>query len=68
VRERVQPARPTVEVRVGMRVPQTVPLYTVPETVAVEVPSIKAYKYLMVNSRVVLVDPASSEVVDEFAD
>jgi hypothetical protein len=68
VQERVRPARPTVEYRVGMRVPPTAQLYTVPETVAVEVPAIKAYKYMMVNNRVVLIDPATSEVVDEFAD
>jgi hypothetical protein len=68
VRERVQPARPTVEDRVGTRLPQTTQLYTVPETVAVEVPAIRTYKYMMVNDRVVLVDPATGEVVDEFAD
>lgn len=68
VRERVQPAQPTVEYRVGMRVPQTTRLYTVPETVAVEVPAIKTYKYMMVNNRVVLVDPATSQVVDEIID
>ncbi|MBI2713040.1 MAG: DUF1236 domain-containing protein [Rhizobiales bacterium] len=68
VQERVQPAQPTVEYRVGMRVPQTARLYTVPETVAVEVPAIKTYKYMMVNNRVVLVDPATSEVVDEIID
>ena len=68
VRERVAPAQPTVEYRVGMRVPQTTRLYAVPETVAVEVPAIKTYKYMMVNNRVVLVDPATSEVVAEFAD
>ena len=68
VRERVLPTPPTVEYRVGTRVPRTAPLYTVPETVAVAVPAIKSYKYMMVNNRVVLVDPATSEVVDEFAD
>ena len=68
VQERVQPAQPTVEYRVGMRVPQTARLYTVPETVAVEVPAIKTFKYMMVNNRVVLIDPATSEVVDEIID
>lgn len=68
VRERVAPAQPTVEYRVGMRVPQTTRLYAVPETVAVEVPAIKTYKYMMVNNRVVLVDPTTSEVVDEIVD
>jgi len=68
VRERVRPAQPTVEYRVGMRVPPTAQIYTVPETVAVEVPAIKTYKYMMVNNRVVLIDPATSQVVDEIID
>lgn len=68
VRERVQPAQPTVSYQVGMRVPQTQQLYDVPETVAVEVPTMRSYKYMMVNNRVVLVDPATSEVVGELAD
>lgn len=62
----MQPARPTVEVRIGMRVPPTAQIYTVPEAVAV--PAIKTYKYMMVNNRVVLIDPATGEVVDEFID
>lgn len=53
--------------RVGMRVPQTTQLYAVPETAGVEVPAIRGYKYMMVNDRVVLVDPATSEVVGELA-
>ncbi len=68
VRERVVQAQPTIEYRVGMRVPPTAQVYTVPEAVAVEVPAIKTYKYMMVNNRVVLVDPATSEVVDEIVD
>ncbi|MEI9803224.1 MAG: DUF1236 domain-containing protein [Pseudolabrys sp.] len=68
VRERVVPAQPTVAYRVGTRVPESTQLYPVPETVGVEVPAIKPYKYLMVNNRVVLVDPTTSEVVGELAD
>jgi hypothetical protein len=68
VRERVIPARPTVEYRVGTRVPESVKLYSVPQEVAVEVPSIRQYKYMVVNDRVVLIDPATSEVVAELAD
>ncbi len=64
---RVAPAQPTVTYRVGMRVPQTTQLYDVPDTVAVEVPAVRSYKYMMVNDRVVLVDPATSEVVGELA-
>jgi hypothetical protein len=68
VRERVKTAQPTVTYRVGTLVPQTERLYSVPETVGVEVPAIRSYKYMMVNDRVVLVDPATSEVVADFAD
>lgn len=68
VRERVAPARPTVEYRVGTRVPQSVELYAMPQEVAVEVPAIRSYKYMVVNNRVVLIDPATSEVVDELTD
>lgn len=68
VRERVEAARPTVEYRVGTRIPESVQLYSVPQEVAVEVPSIRSYKYMVVNGRVVLVDPATSEVVAELAE
>jgi Protein of unknown function (DUF1236) len=68
VRERVSPARPTVEYRVGTRVPENVQLYSVPQEVAVEVPAIRSYKYVVVNDRVVLIDPATSEVVAELAE
>jgi len=68
VRERVDPAPPTVEYRVGARVPESVQLHSVPQAVVVEVPAIKTYKYIVVNNRVVLIDPATSEVVAELAE
>jgi hypothetical protein len=68
VRERVSPPRPTVEYRVGTRVPESVQLYPMPQEVAVEVPAIRSYKYMAVNDRVVLIDPATSEVVAELAE
>lgn len=68
VRERVSPAQPTVEYRVGTRVPGSVQLYSVPQEIAVEVPAIRSYKYMVVNDRVVLIDPATSEVVAELAE
>lgn len=68
VRERVAPAEPTVEYRVGARLPDSVRLYSVPQEVAVEVPTIRSYKYMVVNNRVVLVDPATSQVVEEVVD
>lgn len=67
VQQPVTAAPPTVEYRVGTRVPVSVRLYSIPESVAVEVPAVKAYKYIVVNDRVVLVDPATSQVVAEFA-
>ena len=68
VREPVAPAPPTVEYRIGARVPPSVQLYSVPQEIAVEVPAIGAYKYMVVNNRVVLIDPATSEVVAEVVD
>lgn len=66
-RERVAPARATVDYRVGMRVPDTVELYSVPDTLVTEVPTVRPYKYMVVNNRVWLVDPATSEIVAEVA-
>jgi hypothetical protein len=57
-----------VEYRVGTRVPGSVQLYSVPQAIAVEVPAIRSYKYMVVNDRVVLIDPATSEVVAELAE
>jgi len=67
-RTMVAPAQATVEYRVGMRVPQTVELYSVPQEIVTEVPVVQPYKYMVVNNRVWLVDPATSEVVAEVND
>jgi Protein of unknown function (DUF1236) len=64
----VEAPPPTVEYRIGMRVPPSARLYTVPQTVAVAVPAVRTYKHMMVNHRVVLIDPATSQVVAELAD
>jgi flavorubredoxin len=40
----------------------------VPQEIAVEVPAIRSYKYMVVNDRVVLIDPATGEVVAELAE
>lgn len=47
----------------GAVVPQTVALTAVPSTVAVQVPVTRGYQYVVVNNRVLLVDPATSIVV-----
>ena len=59
------PTQPTVAHWVGMRVLQTTQFYAVPEMVAVEVAAIKADNSMLVNDRLVLLDPATSEVVAE---
>ncbi|MBX3552397.1 MAG: DUF1236 domain-containing protein [Pseudolabrys sp.] len=65
-RERVAPVPPpTVRYQVGMRVPETVELQAVPDTVVTEVPAVRSYKYMTVNNRVWLVDPATSQIVAE---
>ena len=63
----VEAPPPTVEYRVGMRVPPSAKLYAVPQSIVTEVPAVSTYKYMMVNHHVVLVDPATSEVVAELA-
>jgi hypothetical protein len=69
IRERPVAAAPAaVEVQVGARIPAGAQLYSVPESVAVEVPTVKSYKYMMVNNRVLLVDPATGTVVGELAE
>jgi hypothetical protein len=68
VRERVAPPQASVEYRVGTRIPANAQLYAVPQDLAVEVPAIRPYKYMVVNGRVMLVDPATSQVVAELDD
>ncbi|MEA2977158.1 MAG: hypothetical protein QOF19_2678 [Alphaproteobacteria bacterium] len=64
----VAPAPAGVAVRIGERIPASAQLYAIPESVAVEVPTVKSYKYMVVNNRVVLVDPATSTVVGEIVE
>ena len=61
----VAQAPATVEYRVGMRVPHDVTLYPVPQTVVQEVPAVRNYRYMVINDRAWLVDPATSEIVAE---
>jgi len=65
VRERVRvPPSAGVEVRLGARVPRSVELYDMPTTIVEEVPTLRRYRYMVVNDEVVLVDPATSEVIE----
>jgi hypothetical protein len=50
---------------VGVRIPQSVPLYAVPEPVAARIPAAAPYSYAFVDNRVFLVDPATDVIVAE---
>jgi uncharacterized protein DUF1236 len=63
-RERVRTPSADVQVRLGARVPRSVELYEMPTTIVEEVPTLRRYRYMVVNDEVVLVDPATSEVVE----
>jgi hypothetical protein len=52
------------DLRVGERVPETITLETFPETIFAEEPELKTYEYVLVQERLVLVDPQSREVVE----
>lgn len=66
IKQRLSSAKP-VEVKervtVGMEVPSTIELETVPETIVSEVPTVKGFRYFVWNDDVVLVDPSSRKVV-----
>jgi hypothetical protein len=63
-RERAPAVPSGVDVRLGARVPQALELREIPSTVVEEVPTVRRYRYMIVNNEVVLVDPATSEVIE----
>jgi hypothetical protein len=64
VRARPVAVAPQVELRVGAPVPTAVELQAFPDEVYVEVPTLRRYRYFNVHNQVVLVDPATSEIVE----
>jgi hypothetical protein len=48
---------------VGARVPATARLAPVPQAVVAQVPVVEAYRYMVFNGRVLLIDPVTSTVV-----
>ena len=63
-RERVRSAPGGVDVRLGARVPEAVELEEIPSAVVADVPTVRRYRYMVINNEVVLVDPATSEIVE----
>jgi len=50
---------------VGACIPQSVPLYAVPEPVAFRIPAARPYSYAVLDNRVYLVDPVTGVIVAE---
>jgi hypothetical protein len=53
-----------ISVNVGVAVPRSVTLYSVPEDVVVIVPEYRRYKYFVYEERIVIVDPETFEIVE----
>lgn len=53
-----------IELGIGVSVPSSVVLHTVPEDVVVLVPDYRAYRYFIYEDQVVVVDPDTMEIVD----
>jgi hypothetical protein len=65
VKENIRPQKIDVQVRVGVRVPQTVVLYALPPTIIEIYPAYRPYKLVMVDDNTILViDPTDWEIVD----
>jgi hypothetical protein len=50
--------------RAGVRVPRSVTFYDLPPDIVQLVPAYRAYKYFLVGDEIVIVDPATHEIVD----
>lgn len=53
---------------VGSRLPRAVALAPLPPAAVIEVPAVRPYRYAYVDGRVLLVDPATSIVVEDLGD
>jgi len=68
VRERIAPATSAYAYAVGSRVPDASALAPMPQAVASTVPAVRSYRYMVINNRLLLVDPATGMVVAEMND
>jgi len=62
-REKPSEAQIAGPVTVGMTVPESVPLWSLPEDSVSEVPALTRYKFLLTGKTVAVVDPETREVV-----
>ena len=64
-RERLVTTPTEVDYLVGDRIPATVQLSAFPERVVRDVPATGGYRYMVVNNRVLVIDPVTNTVVQE---
>jgi hypothetical protein len=67
-RERVAPAGSAYAYAVGSRVGDAYALAPMPQAVVSTVPAVRSYRYMVINNRLLLVDPATGLVVAEMTD
>jgi hypothetical protein len=68
VRERIAPAGSAYAYAVGSRVADADALAPMPQAVVSSVPAVRSYRYMVINNRLLLVDPATGLVVAEVTD
>ena len=68
VRERIAPAGSAYAYAVGSRVGDAYALAPMPQAVVSTVPAVRSYRYMVINNRLLLVDPATGLVVAEVTD
>jgi hypothetical protein len=68
VRERIAPAGSAYAYAVGSRVGDADALAPMPQAVVSSVPAVRSYRYMVINNRLLLVDPATGLVVAEVTD
>jgi hypothetical protein len=65
IKDRSHKAAPAgLSIRIGAKVPASVELYELPANVATQVPDVKGFKFVVAQNQVILVDPATNEVVE----
>ena len=61
--QKVAPVEITGDIAVGTALPDTVVLEAVPDVIVTKSPEFKGYRYALVGSRVVVVEPSTTKVV-----
>ena len=65
-KHKVKSANVNITINVGVAVPRTVELYSVPEDIIVIVPGYRRYRYFVIGDpdRICIVDPETYEIVE----